>query len=81
VEGFGVERSRNTLRLSEIILWVFDSSRDPADDLEAFKREIPAGSHVTAVWNKIDLPPADFRSPEMEIPAVKVSVGDGIFGT
>ncbi|MBE6406716.1 MAG: tRNA uridine-5-carboxymethylaminomethyl(34) synthesis GTPase MnmE [Lentisphaerae bacterium] len=74
VEGFGVERSRDTIKLSEIVLWVFDSSRDPLDDLQAMKNEIPAGAKVIAVWNKSDLAPEGFVIPETECPSVAVSV-------
>jgi tRNA modification GTPase len=74
VEGFGVERSRDTIKLSEIVLWVFDSSRDPQDDLAAMKNEIPAGAKVIAVWNKYDLAPEGFQLPETGCPAVAVSV-------
>ena len=74
VEGFGVERSRDTIKLSEIVLWVFDSSRDPQEDLAAMKNEIPAGAKVIAVWNKSDLSPEGFQLPETGCPAVAVSV-------
>ena len=74
VEGFGVERSRSTLKRSEIIFWLFDSSRDPEEDLDALQREIPAGSRVIAVWNKSDLAPEGFTPPEMDHPSVMVSV-------
>ena len=74
VEGFGVERSRDTIKLSEIVLWVFDSSRDPQEDLQAMKNEIPAGAKVIAVWNKSDLAPEGFALPDTGCPAVSVSV-------
>ena len=74
VEGFGVERSRDTIKLSEIVLWVFDSSRDPQDDLAAMNNEIPAGAKVIAVWNKSDLAPEGFLPPETGCPSVAVYV-------
>ena len=74
VEGFGVERSRDTLKLSEVVFWVFDASRDPQDDLEAMKKEVPAGTKAIAIWNKCDLAPAGFTPPDTGYPAVCVSV-------
>ncbi|MBQ7403339.1 MAG: tRNA uridine-5-carboxymethylaminomethyl(34) synthesis GTPase MnmE [Lentisphaeria bacterium] len=74
VEGFGVERSRDTLKRSEIVFWVFDSSRDPQEDLAAMKKELPQGTKVIAVWNKCDLAPEGFVIPETEYPSVCVSV-------
>ena len=74
VEGFGVERSRNTIKLSEIVFWVFDSSRDPQEDLQAMKNEVPSGAKVIAVWNKSDLAPEGFTPPGTGCPAVEVSV-------
>lgn len=74
VEGFGVERSRDTLKLSEVVFWVFDASRDPQDDLEAMKKEVPAGTKAIAIWNKCDLAPEGFTPPDTGCPAVCVSV-------
>ena len=74
VEGFGVERSRDTLKCSEIVFWVFDSSKDFQSDLAAMQKELPAGAKVITIWNKADLAPESFIPPETGYPSVCVSV-------
>ena len=74
VEKFGVERSRDMLKLSEIVFWIFDASRDPGEDMKAMKKEIPAGSRAIAIWNKSDISPAGFIPPETGFPSVSISV-------
>lgn len=74
VEGFGVERSRDTLKRSEIVFWLFDATRNWENDLAAMKKEIPPSAHIITVWNKCDLAEKSFCPPDTGFPSVCISV-------
>ena len=57
VEGIGVERSREAMQNAELVLAVFDASKAPDAETEAFLAELKGlSATVIAVLNKGDLP-------------------------
>ncbi len=75
IEKLGIDRSKKSLELAQIVFWLFDSSA-PSPELEtaAMKRELPPRSRAIAVWNKCDLAPAEFVPPDAGFPSCRVSV-------
>ena len=80
VEGIGVERSRNALTASALVLFVLDASR-PFTQADRVLEDLCAEKPALLVLNKIDLPrklklPPNSRTlPSAEVCAV---TGDGI---
>ena len=63
VETFGIERSRDSLRSAEIVLWMLDLTKDHSTQLQEMQRMLQ-DCHGTVVtcWNKADLCPASDRT-------------------
>lgn len=80
VEGMGIERSKSSLDLAEIIFWIFDSTTAPDDEIRKMRETVPAGAATIAVWNKADLLPDGFVPPDtgMKSAAVSARTGKGI---
>lgn len=80
IEGMGIERSKSSLNLAEIVFWILDATADPAADLRKLSETVPAQADVIAVWNKTDLLPSGFRPPACRHKSVAVSAktGNGI---
>ena len=76
----GIERSKTSLNLAEIVFWILDATADPAADLRKLSETVPAQADVIAVWNKTDLLPSGFRPPACRHKSVAVSAktGNGI---
>lgn len=77
IEQIGVERAKQAIDASDLVLFVIDSSRALDEgDIEIFE-QVKKRPHLV-VFNKSDLPREDFQhdiSPDIEISA---SVGSGI---
>lgn len=82
VEGMGIERSKSSLSLAEIVFWIFDASADPAGEIRKMRETVPARAETIAVWNKVDLLPEGFSAPDAGVKSVSVSArtGEGIDG-
>ena len=80
IEGMGIERSKTSLNLAEIVFWILDATADPAADLRKLSETVPAQADVIAVWNKTDLLPSGFHPPACRHKSVAVSAktGNGI---
>jgi tRNA modification GTPase len=77
IEGLGIDRSRQIIRQSQIILWMLDaSSTTIAQDIEFMSQHLIRNTGTIAIWNKIDLAP-DAILPEVPYPSVAVSTVTG----
>lgn len=54
IEGMGVERTLESMRSAQIVLWVMDASGDRNDEMEEMRSHLAPNSTCVAVWNKID---------------------------
>lgn len=76
IEGIGVERSFESLRTAQIVLWVLDASGDQQAEEGEMKRHLNPDRDVIAVWNKVDIakkPPREGERPCNAVPSVFVS--------
>jgi tRNA modification GTPase len=76
IEGIGVERSFESLRTAQIILWVLDASGDRESEITEMKRHLTSTREVIAVWNKVDIaatPVAETEITTTNAPSVLVS--------
>ena len=55
IEGIGVEKSFESLKQAEIILWVMDASANVDEEFETMKEHLKNKKNIIAIWNKIDL--------------------------
>jgi tRNA modification GTPase len=74
VEQQGIERSRDSIRQAQVVLWVVDCTNDFASQQESVRLDIDDGLIVVA--NKIDLAPADFAAA-VETPVIEISALTG----
>ncbi len=77
VEGMGIERSKTSLNLAEIIFWIFDASADSAEEIRKMHETVPEQAETIAVWNKADLLPETFSVPDAGVRSVTVSAHTG----
>ena len=80
VEKMGIERSRSSLELAEIVFWVFDASALYDEEIRRMRESVPEHAAVIAVWNKTDLLNGTFTPPETGVEGVALSArtGEGI---
>ncbi len=80
VEQMGIERSRSSLRLAEIVFWVFDASAVSAEEIRKMRESVPERSTTIAVWNKTDLLSGGFSIPDTGVKSAAVSArtGEGV---
>ena len=80
VEKMGIERSRSSLELAEIVFWVFDASELSEEEIRRMRESVPEHAAVIAVWNKTDLLNGTFTPPETGVEDVALSArtGEGI---
>jgi tRNA modification GTPase len=78
VEQEGVARSRDTLRVADLIIVVLDRSRSISDDDREVLNATTNRARVVA-WNKCDLPRPE-AAPQFDPPAIEISAttGEGI---
>ena len=55
IEEIGVEKSFESLKRAQIIVWVMDSSGDIAEESAVMLEHVGKKENVVVVWNKIDL--------------------------
>jgi len=74
IEELGIDRSKQSMRQAQLILWLLDAAgADRSGEVAEMKRQIPDGAKVIAVWNKIDCA-ASGDYPSLDVPAVTISV-------
>ena len=77
IEGLGIDRSRKTIRESQLVLWMLDAaSATISEDIEEMEKHIAEHRSVIAVWNKIDLA-GNAPLPGLKYPAARISVTAG----
>jgi tRNA modification GTPase len=74
VEQHGVERSRDSIRQAQLVLWVVDTTAEFAEQQAAITFEQDGGLIIVA--NKIDVAPVTFAD-HVEAPIVEVSAVTG----
>ena len=74
VEQQGIERSRDSIRQAQVVLWVVDCTNDFASQEESVRLDIDDGLIVVA--NKIDLAPARFAAA-VDAPVIEISALTG----
>lgn len=74
VEQHGVERSRDSIRQAQLVLWVVDTTAEFAEQQAAMTFEQDGGLIIVA--NKIDVAPVTFAD-HVEAPIVEVSAVTG----
>lgn len=77
IEGIGVERSFESLRTAQIVLWVLDASGDQQAEVDEMMRHLNSDRDVLAVWNKVDIaakPITEENIAKIGVPSVMVSV-------
>lgn len=81
IEGIGVEKSFESLKQAQIIIWVMDASGSIEEEYNTLFEHVKGKNNVIALWNKIDLaggkemPSFDKSSG---IKALKVSVSENV---
>lgn len=74
VEGMGIDRSKQSLKGAQLVLWLLDAAQTDLDDeIAELIEHLRPGTRAVAVWNKIDLAP-NLDLPELPWPTVKTSV-------
>lgn len=77
IEGMGIDRSRQSIRQAQVVLWLLDaSSSDLSAELAEMQSHTAGKSNLIAVWNKIDLAAPGVSLPVTPCPGVQVSVAE-----
>lgn len=80
VENAGIERSKDSLRNAEIVLWLMDAARAIGPQRGELERTLP-GVPALLCLNKIDLLPAGTPIPALpgeKMTAISARTGDGL---
>ncbi len=80
IESLGVERSINTIKIADIILWILDPNSDPSCETDFMESHLDPRMNVIAVWNKIDSVPSPENLPDTRFPTARISAltGEGL---
>lgn len=74
IEGLGIDRSRKTIKESQIVFWILDaSSTTISEDVKEMEEHLAGHRNVIAVWNKLDLA-GNAPLPELKYPSAGISV-------
>lgn len=74
IEGLGIDRSRKTIKESQLLFWMLDaSSATISADIEEMEKHVAEHRNVIAVWNKLDLA-GNTPLPALKYPAAGISV-------
>lgn len=77
VEAFGIERSRESLRSAEVVIWLLDLTRDHQEQLGEMEKLLAAsGCHAKVIvcWNKKDLA----ATPGVHPCEISAETGEGV---
>jgi len=78
IEEIGVEKSFESLKRAQIIIWMMDASGNIKDESEIMLEHVRERSNVIAIWNKLDTAPENLDLPLFEehqnITTIKMSV-------
>lgn len=75
IENFGVERSLNSVKQAQIILWLLDSTNeDYQEEIKTMKQHVGEKKNVIAIWNKIDSIKHSSLPPKTKFPTAFISV-------
>ena len=78
VEAEGIRRARAEMGRADRILYLIDASREPGEDeVTAELNDLPAGTPVTIIWNKIDLTQEPPGLAASEPPQLHLSLATG----
>lgn len=73
IEGIGIDRSRQSIRQAQIVLWLLDAAADNPDaEIKEMTAHTSEKKNLIAVWNKSDLAP-ERKLPAPPCPSVKIS--------
>ncbi len=74
IEGMGIERSKESMKTAQLVIWMIDaSSPDVESELAEMNDHIKNSDRIITLWNKID-EQSTKTLPQPELPNVKVSV-------
>ena len=74
IEGLGIDRSRKTIKESQLLFWMLDaSSATISADIKEMEKHVAEHRNVIAVWNKLDLA-GNTPLPALKYPAAGISV-------
>lgn len=74
IESMGIERSKETIKQGQVILWLLDASSNSINhDVKELKTHTQGKTNVIAVWNKCDAA-AHENLPDTGVPSVRISV-------
>jgi tRNA modification GTPase len=79
IEGIGVEKSFESLKQAQIIIWVMDASGNIEEEYNTILEHLKGKSNIIALWNKSDLvnnPKLPSFDKNSGIKALKVSVSE-----
>ena len=78
IEGMGIERSKESMKTAQLVIWMIDASSDNVEDeLTEMKEHISENEKIIAIWNKIDKKTVE-NLPETGVPTVEISVTEDI---
>ncbi|MFA7230403.1 MAG: tRNA uridine-5-carboxymethylaminomethyl(34) synthesis GTPase MnmE [Victivallaceae bacterium] len=74
IEGIGIDRSRQSIKQAQIVLWLLDAAADNLEEEVSEMRLHTADKpNLIAIWNKIDLA-AHRQLPQLKYPTACISV-------
>ena len=79
IEEMGVEKSFESLRQAQIIIWIMDASGDIEEEYHTLFEHVKDKNNVIPIWNKIDLadkPSLSAFDKKNRIKALQVSVAE-----
>ncbi|MCP4178009.1 MAG: tRNA uridine-5-carboxymethylaminomethyl(34) synthesis GTPase MnmE [bacterium] len=77
IEEIGINRTKTSIKRSQVILWILDASADDVElEIAEMREHLKYYSSVIAIWNKIDLARNDLKLPVLKLPSVSISVKD-----
>jgi len=74
IEGMGIERSKESMKTAQLVIWMIDASADDVEaELAVMKEHITSSDRIITIWNKIDQKTVT-ALPETGLPNVEISV-------
>jgi len=78
IEGMGIERSKESMKTAQLVIWMIDASADDVEaELAEMKEHVHDSDRIITIWNKIDEQKVE-GLPETGLPNVQISVKDDL---
>ena len=79
IEGIGIERSKQSLKLAQIVIWLFDiTSSSLEDEIKYMNDHISEKENVIVLWNKLDAIEEEVKPPNIPFTSRLISVKEDI---